>query len=121
MESLGKILGRGRVIFSKDAFFEHDLHGCIVWVIIMSKRGFARAIFAQRPVHDFGRRCSPVIDLQSGFFLKNLKDCVSIIGLKRSICGHFTFFFPGLDELGVLAVDRRGQSKVSLLYTRTES
>ena len=107
MDSLVKSFRRRRIVLGKKPFFEHDLHRIIVGQDNVEER-FAGAIFAQRAVHDFGRRRAPVVNFDAGFFLKRHESRVRGVGFQRSVDDGFAFFLTRGDKTGALAIERRG-------------
>ena len=104
---LGEIFRRRRIVLGEKPFFEHDLHRIIVGQDNVEER-FAGAIFAQRAVHDFGRRGAPVVSVDAGFFLKRGESCIRGVGFQRSVDDGFAFFLARCDKTGALAEKRRG-------------
>ncbi len=98
---LGKILVHRRIVFCKHPFLEHDAHGVFGGHDQIEER-LAGARFAERPLHDFGRRSAPVVHGDAGFFLKRLVQQVEDIALHGAVEHQFAVLLGGFDSLSIL-------------------
>src|SRR4030095_8197258 len=69
------------------------------------EKGLAGAKFAEFPIHHFGCRCAPVVNLDAGFGLERAKSLVRGIRFQRAINDGFAFLFSGGDKTGALAMN----------------
>ncbi|MGZ8465552.1 MAG: hypothetical protein ACXWXT_08415 [Candidatus Binatia bacterium] len=89
--------GGRRVVFSEDTFPVHHRGGAAVVDHNVVKM-LAGAQFGERPVHRFGRRSAPVLDLQAGSFHERFDDRFGGVGFHRTVGDDLAaFLFRRLD------------------------
>jgi len=72
---------------------------------------FAGAEFADRPVHDLGRRGAPIIHFDAGLFIKRITDGFAGVRVQGAVNNCFAFLLCRFDQFGILSVRRRRRKK----------
>ena len=101
-------LSRRAIILRQDAFLVHDALRVLSGHDQIEQR-LSGPRFAQRPVHDFGRRSAPVVDGNTGFLLKYFLQRLEDVRLHRPVNDQLAVFPGGFDELGVLGDGNLGE------------